>query len=293
MKILLAYDGSAAAHAAILGLAKAGLPEAGQLTVLTALESETDVCGGAAEYQDLFKTVATAANRRAQASNRWLTEQATESLRRLLPAWQIGVEYCDAAPREAILDKAAAWHADLVILGANGYSTTGRNILGSVALRVLCESNCSVRIGRTTQVNGTWVRLIVGLDGSPGAQLAVEAVASRRWPPMTEVLIVAVLEEAAPAGHPIWLVSRQAAERLQAAGLTVITHIRGGEAAQVLLQEARDWQAHCLFIGATGCGNGRCCEIGDVAYAVSAKAPCPVEIVREAPINPPPARQPR
>jgi len=292
MKILLAYDGSTAVHAAIQSLAKSGIPKSGQMIVLTAAEDEQPGGGGLLCSSTLL-TVAAQSSRRADSCHRFLAEQAAKSLRRILPEWQIGTEFCEDAPQQAILEKALAWNAELIVLGANGHSTSGRNILGSVALRVLCESRCCVRIGRHGFAGESAPRLMIGMDGSAGAEAAVRAVAARQWPEGTHALIVSVLEDSAEPTQPIWLTGKQAARILETAGLTVENRICSGEAGQILVREASNFRAHCLFVGATGCGRGRLSEIGDVAYAVAARAPCTVEIVRDRSVNPASAPRPR
>ncbi|HKM79667.1 MAG TPA: universal stress protein [Candidatus Acidoferrum sp.] len=50
--------------------------------------------------------------------------------------------------RECILDSAANWHADLILLGSRGHKGMGRLLLGSVAESVIRHANCSVLVVR-------------------------------------------------------------------------------------------------------------------------------------------------
>lgn len=50
--------------------------------------------------------------------------------------------------RETIIDFAAHWHADLILLGSRGHKGMGRLLLGSVAESVVRHANCSVLVVR-------------------------------------------------------------------------------------------------------------------------------------------------
>ncbi len=56
------------------------------------------------------------------------------------------VETGDA--RSVILEDAAAWHADLIVLGSHGRKGLGRFFLGSVSEAVARHARCSVQIVR-------------------------------------------------------------------------------------------------------------------------------------------------
>lgn len=51
--------------------------------------------------------------------------------------------------RESIIDSAAEWGADLIVLGSHGRSGIRRYLLGSVAESVARHARCSVEIVRT------------------------------------------------------------------------------------------------------------------------------------------------
>jgi len=54
----------------------------------------------------------------------------------------------DGEPRSGILDIAAEWHADLIVLGSHGRTGLQRLLLGSVAETVARHARCSVMIVR-------------------------------------------------------------------------------------------------------------------------------------------------
>jgi hypothetical protein len=79
----------------------------------------------------------------------------------------------------------------LIVVGSHGHTALGRFFFGSVSQKVLHEARRSVRIARgRIEEPGTPVRLIIGFDGSKGAEAAVEAVAARKWPAGSEARIV-------------------------------------------------------------------------------------------------------
>jgi nucleotide-binding universal stress UspA family protein len=57
----------------------------------------------------------------------------------------------DGDPRSVIVDEAANWSADLIVLGSHGYTGIKRFLLGSVALSVVSHAPCSVEVVRRKQ----------------------------------------------------------------------------------------------------------------------------------------------
>jgi nucleotide-binding universal stress UspA family protein len=67
---------------------------------------------------------------------------------------------------------------------------------------------------------------------------------------------------------------------LKSKGLNVSHVIRWGDAANMILEEAGDWQADAIFIGARGLGGVKRFLLGSVSSAVAARAHCSVEVIR-------------
>jgi nucleotide-binding universal stress UspA family protein len=150
------------------------------------------------------------------------------------------------------------------------------------------------------QTDATSVRLLIGVDGSPDAAAAVQAVAAREWPPGSAIRLVTVLDARmrtalAPARLPVetWSTAGDAdaqawvpkmidamTESLQTRGLSVSSAIIEGDPKQVLLDEAEHWGADCLFVGARGLSRIERFLLGSVSAAVAARAHCSVEVVR-------------
>jgi nucleotide-binding universal stress UspA family protein len=174
----------------------------------------------------------------------------------------------------------------------------GRLLLGSVSQKILAEAHCSVRVGRSrSQTAEPPLRLLIGVDGSPDAEAAVRAVAGREWPAGSAARLVTVLDTrmftALAFMPPAWATAgdenEQAwvprmveamAEPLRTRGLIVSSVTKEGDPKQVLLDEAAQWEADCLFVGARGLSRIERFLIGSVSVAVAARAQCTVEVVR-------------
>jgi nucleotide-binding universal stress UspA family protein len=140
------------------------------------------------------------------------------------------------------------------------------------------------------------IRLIIGVDGSKGAEAAIDAVAERQWPRGAEARIVnASRKLSIEASEQIlsrlagWddaenarinRMVESATERLRAAGLLTSVAVEEKEPKRLLLSEAESWVADCVFVGARGMGRFGRCLLGSVSSAVAARACCSVEIVR-------------
>lgn len=288
MKILIAYDGSRCAEAALQDLRRAGLPHSAEVLVLSVEEFEPILPPPG------VLAVAPAPIATALVTERLtLAEAAARRLQQDFPAWQVNAEAEMGAPAYTLLKKAATWQADLLVAGSHGRSALGRFVLGSVSQKLVTEAHCAVRVARGRSLDPAIPpRLIIGVDGSPGAEAAVRTVASRTWLAGTEVRLVAAIDEV--IGEVIgyldatqhqgwsWLQETlEAAEKiLLAAGLDVSPHLLKGEPKHVLLKEAEKWDADCIFVGARSLGRLERLRLGSVSAAVTARAHCSVEVVR-------------
>ena len=307
MKILIGYDGSECAEAALLDLRRAGLPAEADVLVM----SVADVfLPPPVSEEDEFPQQEPAAVRRAhehaareidQALD--LAQKAKTKLATLFPHWEIRAEACGDSPVWALVKRAYKWKPNLIVLGARGHSAWGgRLILGSVSLRVLYEVGTTVRVARGRMVEEDRpVRIVIGIDGSTNSQAALNAVAQRSWPKGSEVRLVAALDTVLCLGaasdeecktikwfevnHENDLSNlRQAfeslAEKLRANGLTVSVELKKGDPKQLLIDEAESWHADSIFVGAKGMRGIERLMLGSVSAAVAARAPCSVEVVR-------------
>lgn len=300
MKILIAYDGSECAEAALDDLTRAGLPRRAETLVLAVLELWLPP-----PHPEAYVLMPdTGEQPDVEEANR-IALRAVERLKQKFPEWTVSAKVERGSPASEILKFAEDWHPDLIVVGSLGRSAVGRLVLGSVSQKVVTEARCSVRVarGKVDVEPGAvrLVRLIVGVDGGPGARNAVAAVASRDWPTGSLAQVVAVHEPLKPSivGRLVPAVSKwvdetnttetswirseldQAAEKLRATGLSVTSVLLEGDPRSALVETAREWEADSIFVGATGhMGRARSFLLGSVSAAVTARAHCSVEVVR-------------
>jgi nucleotide-binding universal stress UspA family protein len=282
LRILIAYDGSVCADAALDDLWRAGLPTALEAVVVTVADVILPPPGAKVDVAELparaLEVVRGAQARAEQAVNaaRAVAERAAKRVKAYFPGWVVRWEACGDSPAWAISQLADRYQTDLIIVGAHRHSVVGgRLILGSVSQRVLYEARCSVRVARCADV---WrcgpVRIVVGFNNSPDAEVAVDAVASRAWPTGSEVRLVTALGTGmpVPAAGP--------ADKLRAAGLSTSNVIRQGKPERVLLDEVEKWGADALFVGTRDLHGMQHLLHGSVSSAVAAHATCSVEVAR-------------
>jgi len=152
MKVLMAYDGSSCADAALDDLQCAGLPQEAEALVLSIAE----VFLPPPRPTPAFPSQVPPAVQRAwtQATHALdeahiLAQQARTRLLQSFPAWDVCAMACADSPAWAIITKAESWQPDLIVVGSHGRAAVSRFLLGSVSQKVLTAAHCSVRVGRS------------------------------------------------------------------------------------------------------------------------------------------------
>lgn len=144
------------------------------------------------------------------------------------------------------------------------------------------------------------MKVIVAVDGSPGAKYAVKSVAARPWPDGSVFRLVSVFDAPLPsnaagggippgfrrqyregAAAPARAAIARAAAILRKAGLTVDDRTIEGDPARAIVEHAGRWGADLVVLGSRGLSRARRFLVGSVASYVAANAPCSVEIVRK------------
>jgi len=312
MKILIAYDGSECADAALDDLTQAGLPANAEAHILSVAEvwlpppppssyEVLDQARKAKSPRELQHNYAKACGAAKEALA--LAECARNRIVTKFSDWTVTADSSCGSPAWELVAKADDWKPDLIVVGSHGRTALGRFVLGSVSQRVLTEARCSVRIsrGRVEEPNSP-VRIIVGTDGSPASDEALRAVAARKWPRKSEVLVVLVDDPLAPEflgklipplGETIeedrreeqaWveLISKRSTELLHTAGIKATCAVREGDPKRELCKAAEEWGADCIFVGSAGFSNRfERFVLGSVSAAVAARAHCSVEVIRK------------
>ena len=313
MKLLIAYDGSDCADAALDDLNQAGLPMEAEAHILSVAEvwlpppppSSYEILEQARKAKspsDLQHNYAKAC--KAAKDARALAERARDRLVTRFPDWKVTADSSCGSPAWELVAKADEWKPDLIVVGSHGRTALGRFVLGSVSQRVLTEARCSVRVsrGRIEEPNSP-ARIIVGTDGSEASDEALRAVAARAWPPGSEVKVIMVDDPLAPefvgklipplektleedrGEEQAWVerISRHSLELLRAANIKVRCGVRFGDPKRELCKAAEEWGADCIFVGSAGFSNRfERFVLGSVSAAVAARAHCSVEVVRKS-----------
>ena len=282
VRMLIAYDGSVCADAAVDDLRRAGLPPVLEVVVVTVADVILPPPDAKVDVDELpARTLEAvwhtqARTEKAVKEARAVAERVAKRVKADFPGWIVRGEACGDSPAWAVSKMADRYQTDLIIVGSHRHSVVGgRFILGSVSQRVLYEARCSVRVARCAD---EWrcgpVRIVVGFNNSPDAEVAVDAVASRAWPVGSEVRFVTALGTGMPARAAV------PADKLRAAGMITSNVIREGKPGRVLLDEVEKWGADALFVGTRDIHGMQHLLHGSVSSAVAAHAPCSVEVAR-------------
>jgi nucleotide-binding universal stress UspA family protein len=306
MKILIGYDGSACADAAIDALRTAGLPAKSEALVICVADGSLpspDEITQEANSDDSCRSKLEGAEALAQ--------KAGNTIASYFPRWTISAEGLWGSPAQVILDTADWWHPDLIVVGSHGRSPVARLFLGSVSLELIHKAPCSVRVARecagiAASSRSGPIRLIIGNDGSTEAEAVIRAVAARSWLEKTEAQIISAVQTLVPATaaaleantymqEPAYTVicevderersrlravSQASADVLRSAGLVTTFSVLDGDPRDILLVEADLSNADTVFVGARGLGRMERLLLGSVSSHIVSHARCTVEVVR-------------
>ena len=310
MKILIGYDGSACSDAALDDLKTAGLPETVEAVVMSVADvwlpppSENETLSEHAQdlqtHPQPFKAYQT--NAKAVTEAETLARHAQSRLKKMFPAWQVSAEAAYGSPAWEIWSKSNETKADLIVVGSHGHTALGRFFLGSISNKVLTEAHCSVRVARgRIEVDPVPSRVVIGFDGTPGANAAVEAVATRNWREGSEFRLIAVADPLLPTAIGLFVppvsswvdeemkteseriknLAESSLELLRSKGLEAEIKVFAGNPKQILVEESERWHADSIFVGANRFGSRvERFLLGSVSAAIAARAHCSVEVVR-------------
>lgn len=293
-KILVAYDGSDFADAALADLRFAGLPENDvEVLVMSVAEvwlppsdSEDD---GTPNYITEIVAKKHLKNRQILEDTKKLTEKAAERIQTFFPDWNVRAETTYGSPAWEILSRADEFKPDLIAAGSQGLSAFKRILIGSVSQKIVTEAKCSVRVSRRTNENAEIpVRILLAFDGTSGAEKAAEVIKNRNWTSGSSVRVLIVEDyeniRSSFTSDNFSLEERgeKIVKELEAANLDASLKIVEGDPKDLIVREADHFQADSIFVGATKfSGAVQRFLIGSVSSAITSRAHCSVEVVRE------------
>jgi nucleotide-binding universal stress UspA family protein len=142
MKILVAVDNSPFSQAAVDEVARRPWPSGTTIRVLSVFQPYvppvTEFSIAAATMEEIR------AQEERTASG--LTSRAADVLN--ATGWPVETVVLEGEPRAVIVDEAAKWEADLIVVGSHGRSGLKRWLLGSVAQSIVAHAPCSVEVVR-------------------------------------------------------------------------------------------------------------------------------------------------
>ncbi len=230
--------------------------------------------------------------------------EADAARRALAPRWpDARIIIADALPRDAILAEAVRFKASVIILGWRGHGSFRRLLAGSVSRSVAARAPCPVLVVR--EAPKTVRRFVLGFDGSPNAERALDFLNSLDPVRGSSVVLVNVVE---PVHMPASLarfpssvrapirreVSAQKARlreegqarmvgpatRLETAGWMVKSEVRAGDPLASLLSAVNEHRADVLILGARAIHGVERALLGSVAKGALNRSKVPVLLVR-------------
>lgn len=142
------------------------------------------------------------------------------------------------------------------------------------------------------------MRILLAVDGSRYLADVVDALISRPWPEGSTVRVLSAVEpeQIVSVDSSQAVLSGKAQQRpmkateelvefvaasLASHGLRVGTVVKPGDPREVIVNEAENWQAHLIVMGAYGHSGVRKWQLGSVAESVANHAQCSVELIRK------------
>lgn len=142
MKVLLAVDDSKFSEAATEAVIRQMRPEQTEVCVLHVVEPLLLI---PYYYMGQVASLETAQQKRLAEGK----ELATRTGQRLVQGgFKVQTDVKEGDPRAMVLDYAAAWNPDLIVVGSHGRKGLDRFLIGSVAESVARHAACSVLIVR-------------------------------------------------------------------------------------------------------------------------------------------------
>jgi nucleotide-binding universal stress UspA family protein len=298
LRVLVAIDGSEPARVAVELAANVAWPPDSRIVVAEVVDSGAALFGGSWPALGMVRTDRIEAEACADA------ERTLADARHRFTQADLSVEAAvlRGRPASAIVDRARAMQAHLVVIGSRGHGTIESMLVGSVSAEVVDHAPSPVLVARGDQIK----RIVLAWDGSSCAERAVGLL--RGWPIFagSVVRVVSVADVGIPwwtgfpgAGSaemtPLYVdaanatraqhdeLVRQMTVHLRSEGFSAEADRRDGDAATQIIAAANTSKADLIVMGTHGRTGLQRLVLGSVARNVLHHAKCSVLVVRDGP----------
>jgi nucleotide-binding universal stress UspA family protein len=292
MKVMIAYDGSSYADAAIDDVFRAGLQPNPEILIVSVMDlsavsppiSEFDLHSLISRRALMVIDQARTHTRKEIEKVKEYAAKAADRLRSRFPEAKVRYRVLYGKPAAEILRKAEEWKPDLIVAGSHGRSAIGRFFLGSVSQKIAEKADCSVRVVRRDPNNkSAATEIIAGADGLFAAEKLTRALGGRVWSGQTKLSLIIVAggcsaRSVSALDSKSTALFLQLAREFRLAGMQVSVEIKSGDLQDVLLAEAENRNADAIFVAA-GTANDES-VLNAAAASLITDANCTVEIVR-------------
>ena len=266
--ILIGYDGSEDADSAVAWAAEAARLRAEPVVVVIAEDTGADALGLRWWPQSYWREL----GERAQS----LLHEAGVS--------DVRVERHAGALVPALMPLAD--DASMLVLGSRGHGRAGQAFVGSTSQGAAGHAPCPVVVVRE-QGNPDSDRLVVGLDGSPGSEAALEFACRQAELTGRRLLVLhgagaaaddPVVTPDAAVAEPDAVAEAVARARAGHPGVPLETQVVDQAAAHALVDASSD--ATLVVVGSRGLRAYEGMQLGSVSHDVLRRACCSVAVVR-------------
>ena len=295
MRVLIGYDGSEGGAQAVALAASIDWPAGSSLRVVSASEVATLLITTPWARGDVTMSPEIEAEIHAYVEDR-LAVAVGSLAGRGLAAEGVVVR---GRPANVIIDEAAAFDADLVIVGSRGHGRVATLVLGSVSSEVVDHVACPALVARRSEMG----QVVFGTDGSPSAAAAesilsawpifegrgvhVVSVADivQPWhtgiaPTMYQQVLDAYAQDLEEAEAAHRRIAEDVASRLRALGRDASAEVRTGDTAAEIIAAATESDADLVVVGSRGRTGLTRALLGSVARNIVHGSDASVLIVR-------------
>jgi len=294
MRILLALDGSSSSDAACQLVESLAWPSGSVIQVVAVAEPAAELLA------PLVISAPTVGSFDQQTSDEFevVLDAAVAALER--PTLAVERAVLHGRPATLIVERAADFRAELVVIGSRGRGPLTSMVLGSVSAEVVDHAPCPVLVVRRPGADS----VLVAVDGSPSAQSAVTYLTANRilaGRPIEVLTVAAGPDRPDPGPLAVFsdaaveafeegrredrrhaeTIAAGAAQRLRDDGYHARWSISTGNAAHEIIEAARCFGTGLIVMGSRGHTGLARLLLGSVARNVLLHTSASVLIVRE------------